>query len=406
LTGNWVTVNLARPYSKPVVLFGGLGQGGDPATIRVRNVGAQSFEARIQEWDYLDGVHAATAASFLVLEGSVPAVSQSYCDGSATVLLPGINLFATDNCDDQIVFEYNKNSTQTADGLLVSSTWSAVDECGNATSYSRSDTCTLAAVRLKTYLQGAFLGTNNPIMRDDLRKNNLLPLVEPFTGMTGFVHYGNGGGEQLSQALLDVTGNDAIVDWVFVEIRSDSAAGEVLATASCLLQRDGDVVTAKGDSLIFFLGMDEDNYFVTVKHRNHLGLMSKNFEFLSVANPPLLDFRDLNLEVNGNESSGYTDNGKRTLWAGDFNGDRRVIFQGPQNDVFQLFSQIMSDTNNTGLLANFIKIGYYNTDYNLDGRSIFQGPGNDRSMMLFNTILNHPGNPYALANYIVLEKLP
>ncbi len=406
VTENWTTVTLLRPYTKPVVLFGGMNAGGDPATIRVRNVTSQSFEAKIQEWDYLDGVHASTAAAYLVLEGSLPAESQSYCDGTAASLVPGVNLFATDNCDNQIAFQYDKNSVHGASGLMVTSSWSAVDDCGNATTITRSDTCTLASVRLKAYLHGALLGSNNGLMRDDLRKNGVIPLIEPFTGMIGFVHKGKGGGEAMDPQLLDAIGFDAIVDWVFVELRNGSASNEVFGTTACLLQRDGDVVTPDGDSILYFLGQDEGNYFVTVKHRNHLGMMSKNFEYLSAINPPLLDFRSSALEVNGNESAGLASNGKRSLWAGDFNGDRKVIFQGPNNDVFQLFSKVLSDPNNTGLLANFISNGYFNTDFNLDGRSIFQGPGNDRSMLLFNTILNHPGNPYTLANYIVLEKLP
>ncbi|MEZ4959932.1 MAG: DNRLRE domain-containing protein, partial [Saprospiraceae bacterium] len=101
LTDNWVTVNLARKYNKPSVLFGGLLNGGDPATIRVRNVTANSFQVKIKEWDYLDGTHASTSTGYIVVEGSVPAVNGSFCDGTAPDLIPGYNLFATDNCDNQ-----------------------------------------------------------------------------------------------------------------------------------------------------------------------------------------------------------------------------------------------------------------------------------------------------------------
>jgi hypothetical protein len=40
----------------------------DPAVVRIRNVDATGFEIRIQEWDYLDSLHAAETVSYLVME--------------------------------------------------------------------------------------------------------------------------------------------------------------------------------------------------------------------------------------------------------------------------------------------------------------------------------------------------
>ena len=98
--------------------------------------------------------------------------------------------------------------------------------------------------------------------------------------------------------------------------------------------------------------------------------------------------------------------GGRALWSGDFNGDRKIIYQGPSNDVFYLFSKVMADPDNTDLLANFILEGYHEADLNMDGRVIYQGPGNERSLLLYQTILAHPGNQTHLANFIVKEPMP
>ena len=94
------------------------------------------------------------------------------------------------------------------------------------------------------------------------------------------------------------------------------------------------------------------------------------------------------------------------MWSGDLNSDRKVIYQGPANDVFYLFSHVLTDDGNFDHLANFISHGYYTADLNMDGNAIFQGPGNDRSLLLYQTILGHPGNQLNLANFIAKESMP
>ena len=95
------------------------------------------------------------------------------------------------------------------------------------------------------------------------------------------------------------------------------------------------------------------------------------------------------------------------MWAGDLNSDRKVIYQGAQNDVDEMFFNVIREPNNSDLLDNYILPGYLRSDYNLDGNTIYQGPANDRQMLIFNTILSFPDNrENFLANYVVLEQLP
>lgn len=80
---NWQKVNLTTAYTAPVVVFGPLSRNdGAPAAIRVRNVLAvdptnanrASFEYQVDEWDFMDGVHAPETASYMVMEAGVYAI--------------------------------------------------------------------------------------------------------------------------------------------------------------------------------------------------------------------------------------------------------------------------------------------------------------------------------------------
>ena len=66
---DWDKVELKNSYSNPVVIVQPLSaNGGDPATVRLRNVSSRSFELQIDEWDYLDGAHTQESVSYLVFE--------------------------------------------------------------------------------------------------------------------------------------------------------------------------------------------------------------------------------------------------------------------------------------------------------------------------------------------------
>ncbi len=123
-------------------------------------------------------------------------------------------------------------------------------------------------LQIKIGLEGPFETTT---MRDDLR--NQLPVTEPFTASPNFTHVGAGGGESILSEALTNTGNDAIVDWVFVELRDPINTNQVLATRSALLQKDGDVVDVDGVSPLAFRVLSGD-YHVVVRHRDHVGVMT------------------------------------------------------------------------------------------------------------------------------------
>ena len=73
------------------------------ATVRVRNVGLDQFEMRVEEWDYLDGTHSDETVSYIVIEGSVPLESPGFCETGTDSIEIGIDIKAIDNCDVSVV---------------------------------------------------------------------------------------------------------------------------------------------------------------------------------------------------------------------------------------------------------------------------------------------------------------
>ena len=141
-------------------------------------------------------------------------------------------------------------------------------------------------VSLKVYLQGAY-NTTTGLMNDNLRSLGLIPVTEPYTGMTNFTHVGGGGGESVSSTAFATTGTPAndIVDWVFVQLHNGTT-GAVIATKSALIQRDGDIVSYNSGSCVLsdyvsFGGFPAGNYYVSVRHRNHLGVRTASTMALS-----------------------------------------------------------------------------------------------------------------------------
>ena len=66
---NWKRVEFREPFLDPVVVAKSLSHnGGQPAIIRIRDVDTRGFEIRIQEWDYLNGVHKIESVGYLAME--------------------------------------------------------------------------------------------------------------------------------------------------------------------------------------------------------------------------------------------------------------------------------------------------------------------------------------------------
>ena len=144
-----------------------------------------------------------------------------------------MDIIALDNCNGQVALEYNENENMVANGLESTWNWFASDYCGNNFLYARTDTCHIPALKLRTILNGAMF--NNPsssLMRDDLRLKNLIPSAEPYSDMAEYEHKGLGGGEAADPMLFNGNGDQAIIDWLFVEVRDTDSNGDSVISHS------------------------------------------------------------------------------------------------------------------------------------------------------------------------------
>ncbi|MFZ1686406.1 MAG: PQQ-dependent sugar dehydrogenase [Flavobacteriales bacterium] len=232
-----------------------------------------------------------------------------------------------------------------------------------------------AVVRVspKVNLEGPY-NTGTGLMHDALRTASLIPLTEPYTAL-GYPQVARGGGETVAQSVLSITGNNAVVDWVRVELRPAAQPTLIAATRQGLLQRDGDVVSASGSGPLSFT-VGSGNYYVVVRHRNHLGAMTAAPVSLSTTTS-VVDFLSsstLTYGTNARRVVGST----LALWAGNTTGNDRLQYTGTGNDRDPILTAI------GGTLPTNTVTGYRSEDVTMDGVTKYTGPTNDRDPILVN----------------------
>lgn len=189
------------------------------------------------------------------------------------------------------------------------------------------------------------------------------------------------------------------MDWLLLELRTLGGQGSVVAQQAAALQRDGDLVNPQNsETVLNFPAVAAGNYQVSIKHRNHQGVVTQAALPLSSA-VTLVDFSSPALSVQG-EHARLEVGGFSLLRTGDADQDGRLVAVGVGNDSNPLLSGVLTAPGNTELNANYQQSGYLVTDFNLDGKVLYAGPLNDVGFLVTNVLL-HPNNIGFAANFIV-----
>ncbi len=322
----------------------------------------------------------------------------------------------------------------------------SVYDAGNLPSIVKTVTVPFDAqlcIYVRAYLEGALISNSNatapdgrPLMRDNLRqspftnaeyipKKDIYEFSTPYVEVTGsYTKYApqNSSFPQFQQVtdsaiVFGITGQNAIVDWAFVELRNKSNNAQVLATRSGLLQRDGDIVETDGVGCLQFPTVPLDSYYVAVRHRSHLGTMTKYAQSvpnlqtlvdLTVPTTPLFDkgvqgqFNFTGLSQKANVVGTY-----RAMWQGDFNADGKVKYDNPDDDLTNMLFDVLLYPNNGNGSTNYdFAYGYRQGDYDMNSKTKYDNPDDDNAMLLFTELL-YPQNANGATNFdFFLQQLP
>lgn len=184
-----------------------------------------------------------------------------------------------------------------------------------------------AYMKSKCWLQGAY---SDGAMHT--QQNSLIPLTSPYT----------------ADPLIAADIPADVVDWVLLELRS-TYNGPPVARKSLFQGSDGFLRTP-GKSCIILMNTAPGPYYVVLRHRNHLAVMSSSaFLFADNGTAPVLDF-STPANIYGNGGVVEVQTGVVALAAGDADQDGNIA---PSDQTVYWRTQ-------TGMS------GYLSGDFNLD----------------------------------------
>lgn len=268
-------------------------------------------------------------------------------------------------------------------------TFSAVDHSNNqfttsgVTSLSDFTAGGSIVVFAKALLQGAYSSGGN--MKLDLRMGNavgttnLLPAAQPYN----IAPWNYSGGENKDTGTMGST----VVDWVLVELRSTFNGTPVTnGRRAGLVLQNGNIADTSGTFGLRFPGVPSGFYYIVVRHRNHLAVMSRDSIELT-ASTPVFDFTDAQSKAYGTNAMASLGGGVFGLIAGDATSNGIVAYIGTGSDGASVNTAVGVFTP-----GNILLNVYNRNDMNFDRVVSYLGTGNDRARVLTTVGTFTPGN--------------
>jgi hypothetical protein len=205
--------------------------------------------------------------------------------------------------------------------------------------YFRTDGVTL---NLKAYLQGPYVALGDT-MSAFLGAN--IPAKHPY-GVAPWNYTG-------TDSVVAVPAG--VVDWVLLTLRSGTAAGTGVDTMAAFMKQNGSIMALDGTSPVFFPGVKYGNYYVVLRHRNHLAIMTADALPLNRASA-LYDFTTAQSKAYGTDAMkgfGTGNTAPFALYGADGNADGQIT-----SSDFNVFNPKFTSG----------AIGYQASDWNLDAQ--------------------------------------
>lgn len=195
-----------------------------------------------------------------------------------------------------------------------------------------------SVVNTKIFLEGPY---SSGTMLTNLNSSGYLPLIQPYS----VAPWNYPGTESVAASFFST--HPQIVDWVLLELRTGTLASTTVTKRAAFIKSDGTIVDLNGLDPVTFIVPDAIEYYIVIKHRNHLSLMS-SISMLLTDTSPLYNFTNA-------QSKAYGLNPMKDLGGG-------------------IFGAYTADTNGSGVVDAADRSnawnqrnlsGYYGTDVNL-----------------------------------------
>ncbi|MFU8842893.1 MAG: S8 family serine peptidase [Bacteroidales bacterium] len=201
-------------------------------------------------------------------------------------------------------------------------------------------------VGLTAMLEG---GSEVSTMSTYLNTAGLLPLTQPYN--TSPWNYSG------TESVAAIPNAD-VVDWVLVELRETNGDANAATPAAMIARQagfilnDGSIVDIDGSSMLRFDVVVNNNLFVVIHHRNHLGIMSAN-PVVQTGGDYLHDFTTGSGQAHGGSNAQKElQPGVWGMISGDINADGTINMADKSPDWDALAGEA----------------GYYQADLNFDGQ--------------------------------------
>ena len=191
---------------------------------------------------------------------------------------------------------------------------------------SFSEYCNGIVVSPTAILEGAFeFNMGNIVMHDNLRDHTpvLIPTTSPYNA-----------NESCEPSIFDISGENAVVDWVEVQLRDENDNTQIIASKSALLLRNGTITDIDGRSSVPF-DESEGNYYVALRHRNHVTILS-NVTFALSGTTTLIDLINTTNVIGGTSALIGLGDGFNGIPLGDTDENGQVQNEDISSTIIQL----------------------------------------------------------------------
>jgi hypothetical protein len=207
---------------------------------------------------------------------------------------------------------------------------------------------TSPVVSAKIYLQGPFIADS---MSTTLGASGFIPLKQPYNSPP----WNYAGTEQVDHV------PPGIVDWVLIEVRTGNPSSPpmtMVARRAAFVKQNGALVDLDGISPVSIPSLSPGSYYIVVRHRNHLAIMSANATDISKVSSQYI--------FTAAQGSAYSTDPVLHPAMKDLGGGRYGMFTGDANCDGQI-----TKSDGDAWLANSgsAATGYVQTDFNCDGQN-------------------------------------